>query len=313
LKIVVTGGLGFIGSNFIIHLITENSDIEIINIDKMGVGANLNNLQSIEGNPRYKFVKGDISEEGTVKEIISDADMVLNFAAETHVDRSISDPKSFLESNFFGTFNLLEAQRQSGRNIRHIQISTDEVYGDILSGSHDENDKMRPSNPYSATKGAADLLCLAYTRTCGQDIVITRCTNNFGPRQYSEKLIPKTIHRALNDDKIPIYGTGQNKRDWLYVVDHCRAINMLMEKGKSGETYNISADNEYSVNHIVGIILDYMGKPRSLMEYVEDRPGHDVRYSLDSSKIRKLGWKPEYMFTEALHTTIDWYRNNTDW
>jgi dTDP-glucose 4,6-dehydratase len=313
MKILVTGGLGFIGSNFIINYLSEDKPDEIINIDKMGVGANIENIKKLQDSNRYNFVKGDISERGAIQEVIHDIDIVLNFAAETHVDRSIYDPEPFIESNIFGTYNLLEAERKTGKDIKHIQISTDEVYGDILLGSHSEKDAIRTSNPYSASKGAADLICLAYERTYGMDIIISRCTNNFGPRQYPEKLIPKTIHGALNNYKIPIYGTGENTRDWIFVLDHCNAVILLMDKGKKGQIYNIAAGNEFSVNYIVRMILDIMDKPKSLIKYVKDRPGHDVRYSLDSSKIRELGWKSEYQFNIALTETIDWYKNNPDW
>jgi dTDP-glucose 4,6-dehydratase len=313
MKIFVTGGLGFIGSNFIIHQMQTNPEFTVFNVDKMGLGANSINLKNIQGKPRYKLIKSDISKKLDCKNLFYDIDVVVNFAAETHVDRSISDPEPFIESNILGTYNLLETERKIDRDIKHIKVSTDEVYGDILSGSHKEDDIMQPSNPYSASKGAADLICLSYARTYGLDIIITRCTNNFGPRQFPEKLIPKTIHRALNNKEIPIYGTGKNKRDWLYVKDHCRALRLLMNKGEKGEIYNISAGNEFSVNQIVKMILDYMDKPMSLIKYMKDRPGHDVRYSLDSSKIRELGWKPEYPFNEALIRTIKWYEDNPDW
>ncbi|MHA1788202.1 MAG: dTDP-glucose 4,6-dehydratase [Candidatus Helarchaeota archaeon] len=312
LKYLVTGGFGFIGSNFIINLLSEGKYF-VVNVDKIGVGANLQSLEKHEENPFYKFKKMDISNKHELDQLEDSIDVIVNFAADTHVDRSINDPKPFLENNYLGTFNLLEAIRKSNRNIQYIQISTDEVYGDILEGSFTETSQLNPSNPYSATKAAADLLCNSYQRTYGLDIKITRCTNNFGPNQFPEKLIPKTILRALNDRKIPVYGTGKNIRDWLYVQDHCEAIKTVIDKGKSGEVYNISSGNEKTVLDIVHIILDYLDKPESLITYVEDRPGHDLRYSLDSAKLRKLGWKPKHSFEEAIKQTIDWYLENPEW
>jgi len=251
MKLLVTGGLGFIGSNFIIQSLSNHPDHEIINIDKIGIGANPENLKKLENRNRYRFIKGDISNPKLVQEAIKDVDVVVNFAAETHVDRSISNPNPFIESNYIGTFNLLEAERKMDRKIRHIQISTDEVYGDITKGSFTETDNLRPSNPYAATKAAADLLCNAYARTYGMNIVVTRCTNNYGPYQFPEKLIPKTILRAINNLKIPVYGTGEAIRDWLYVLGHCAAIENMMNKGKRGEVYNVSAGNEVKVIDIV--------------------------------------------------------------
>jgi len=240
--------------------------------------------------------------------------MKLLFAAETHVDRSIVDPTPFMQSNIIGTFHLLEAERKSNKPKRHIQISTDEIYGEISEGSFNEEYMLKPSNPYSASKASADMLCQAYHRTYGLDIIITRCTNNFGPYQFPEKLIPKTIIRAQKNLPIPIYGTGEAIRDWIYVLDHCEAIDRVLNKGKSGKIYNISSGNEFSTLTIVKKILEALKKPEDLKTYVEDRPGHDFRYSLDSSKIRKeLGWKPKLTFESALGKTIEWYVNNEWW
>ena len=314
MKVLVTGGLGFIGSNLIRFILDNYRDIDIINVDNMSYGSNPNNLRDVESNSRYEFVKGDIRDKGLVNKLIRNVDVVLNVAAETHVDRSISNPRIFIESNTIGVFNILEAARLYNPGVRIVQVSTDEVYSDILEGSYTEEDRLRPSSPYSASKAAADLFCLAYHRTYGLDVIVTRCTNNFGPYQFPEKLIPKTIIRASMDMKVPIYGTGKNVRDWLFVLDHCKALAMVMERGRSGEIYNISSGNELENIVLVRKILDMLGKDESLIEFVEDRPGHDLRYSIDSSKIRhELGWKPEYDFDEALEYTVKWYLENDWW
>lgn len=314
MKLLVTGGLGFIGSNFIRQTLSNPLNYEIINIDKIGIGANLKNLKELDNRKGYHFIKGDISDPKLVQEAIKDVDVVVNFAAETHVDRSISNPTPFIESNYIGTFNLLEAERKLDKPLRHIQISTDETYGDITQGSFKEEDRLKPSNPYAATKAAADMLCHACHRTYGLDIIVTRCTNNFGPYQFPEKLIPKTIIRAQKNRPIPVYGTGENVRDWIYVQDNCEAIDLTLTKGKPGEIYNISSGNELSVKIVVEKILDVLDKPRDLITYVEDRPGHDIRYSLDSSKIRnELGWKPKHSFDSALQKTVEWYLKNESW
>jgi len=313
MNLLVTGGLGFIGSNFIQNLLTT-TDYNVTNIDKIGIGANQENLKNHITNPNYRFIKTDITQKASLSQLINETDVVIHFAAETHVDRSINDPTPFLESNIIGTFNLLEAERKLNKPIRHIQISTDETYGDITKGSFKEEDRLKPSNPYSATKAAADMLCHAYHRTYGLDIIVTRCTNNFGPHQFPEKLIPKTIIRAQKNLQIPVYGTGENIRDWIYVMDHCEAIDLILRKGRTGETYNISSGNELSVITIAKKILDILDKPEELITFVEDRPGHDVRYSLDSSKIRReLGWKPRHSFEEVLEKTVEWYMENDWW
>ena len=280
----------------------------------MGYGSNPANLRDLENDTRYDFVRGDIADYKLVKKIIMDVDAVINVAAETHVDRSISDPRAFLQSNTIGVFNILEALRRENKDTKLVQVSTDEVYGDILEGSFKENDRLFPSNPYSASKASADMFCLAYHRTYDLNITITRCTNNFGPYQFPEKLIPKTIIRANLNLKIPVYGSGKNVRDWIYVIDHCEALEKALFKGKSGEIYNISAGNEYQNIEVVKRILQIMDKPEDLIEFVADRPGHDVRYSLDSSKIRnELGWRPRYSFDEALEETVNWYLDNEKW
>ena len=305
MKILVTGGLGFIGSNFVRY----NADkAEIVVVDALKYGSNENNLKDLD----CKFVKGDICDYDLMAELVKDADAIVNFAAETHVDRSISNPYAFIESNVIGTYTLLEAMRKGNPEARLVHIGTDEVYGDIEKGSFKEDDMLKPSSPYSASKASADMFVLAYARTYGLNAVITRCTNNYGPYQFPEKLIPKAILRAKMDMKIPIYGTGKNVRDWIYVNDHCEAINLVLDKGKKGEIYNISSGEEKTNLEVVSEILRIMDKP-DLIEFVEDRPGHDVRYSLDSSKIRGLGWKPKHGFEDGLKETVEWYLENEWW
>ena len=310
MKILVTGGLGFIGSNFVRYLVEEaraNVD-DIVVVDALKYGSNENNRKDLE----YKFVKGDICDYESMAELVKGVDAIVNFAAETHVDRSISNPYAFIESNVIGVFTILEAMRKVNPEARLVHVSTDEVYGDIEKGSFKEDDVLKPSSPYSASKASADLFVLAYVRTYGLNAVITRCTNNYGVYQFPEKLIPKAIIRAKMDMKIPIYGTGKNVRDWIYVKDHCEAINLVLEKGERGEIYNISSGEEKTNLEVVSEILRIMEKP-DLVEFVEDRPGHDIRYSLDSSKIRKLGWKPKHSFKEGLKETVGWYLENEWW
>ena len=313
MKVLVTGGLGFIGSNFIRYLLERYSSIEIINVDAMKYGSNPLNLKDIKDDERYKFIKGDICDYELISKLVKDVDVIVNFAAESHVDRSIANPYSFLQSNVVGVFVILEAIRKKNREVKFIQISTDEVYGEILKGSFKEEDRLKPSSPYSASKAAADMFVLAYSRTYGIHAVITRCTNNYGPYQFPEKLIPKTIIRASMNLKIPIYGTGKNIRDWIYVLDHCEAIDLVMKEGEKGEIYNISSGEEKTNLEVVKTILSIMGKDESLIEFVEDRPGHDLRYSLDSSKIRELGWKPKHSFKEGIRKTVEWYMQNEWW
>ena len=314
MKILVSGGLGFIGSNFIHHIQKNFPQYSVINLDAELLGANRKNLSEFENSSNYEFILGNINDKRLVEKIILDVDGVINFAAESHVDRSISDSKPFLESNIMGVYTLLDSIRIKNEKCRFVQISTDEVFGSIDTGYSKENDAFNPSNPYSASKASAEMICQSYVKTYGLDIVITRCTNNFGPRQFPEKVIPKTIIRAEKNMKIPIYGNGENIRDWLYVDDHCEAIMKVFEQGKTGESYNISGSNEISNIILVEKILEYMKKPKDLIYYVEDRPGHDLRYGLDSSKIRnELGWKPKRKFNEALEETIKWYQENRRW
>ena len=314
MRILVTGGLGFIGSNFIRSILSNYPEFEITNLDKIGIGSNATNLEDMPREARYNFIKGNINNLDLMNDLVKDFDFVVNFAAETHVDRSISNPCSFFENNTTGTLTILEAMRKSKKKVKLIQVSTDEVYGDIDHGSFSEADILRPSSPYSASKAAGDLAILSYYRTYDIDAVICRCTNNFGSYQFPEKLIPKIIIRASLNLKIPIYGNGKNVRDWIYVLDHCKALTSLLKKGKAGEIYNISSGNEYKNIEIVKMILQIMDKDDSLIDYVEDRPGHDTRYSLDSSKLmEKTGWKPNSNFKEAIKETVNWYLKNELW
>ncbi len=314
MKLLVTGGLGFIGSNFCRHVLKKYPEYELINVDKIGIGANPANLRDIEDDKRYTFVKGDVCNPQLLHKLIRDVDAVVNIAAETHVDRSITDPYMFLQNNTVGTFTILDAIQKHNKKAKLVHVSTDEVYGQALEGSFTENDPLHPSNPYSASKAAADMFVLAYHKTYGLNVSITRCTNNFGPYQLPEKLIPKTIIRALRNLPVPIYGSGTNIRDWIYVQDHCEAIDEVLREGKAGEVYNVSAGNETANVEIAKKILALLHKPESLITFVEDRPGHDVRYSLDSTKARStLGWKPKYSFEQSLESTVRWYVENEQW
>lgn len=312
MKLLVTGGLGFIGSNFIIHILKNLHDFTIINVDAELYGSNPKNVYEVKNSENYEFVKGDITDTKLMKKLISDCDAVVNFAAQSFVDRSISDANPFLESNVKGVFTLLEILRFTKKRLVHI--STDEVFGSLKSESANESYKFNPSSPYAATKASAELLINSYVVTYDCDCVITRCTNNYGPRQFPEKLIPKTITLANKRKKIPVYGNGKNIRDWIFVDDHCDAITKILMKGKSGESYNVSANNELDNLTIVKKILSMMGKSADLIEFVEDRPGHDFRYSLNSSKIKKqLGWSVKTDFEKGLEKTIKWYLSHSDW
>jgi dTDP-glucose 4,6-dehydratase len=313
-RILVTGGAGFIGNNYIRYLLENHSQIAIINLDRLSTGSNLGSLGDFEHLKHYRFIKGDISDGKLMQKLLREVDSIVNFAAESHVDRSIADPSSFITTNTLGVHSILEAIRKSRNNIRLVQVGTDEEYGEILEGSFNEEGSLKPSSPYAASKAAASMLVHAYHRTYGIDAIITRCTNNFGPYQFPEKLIPKTIIRAKLGLRIPVYGSGRNVRDWIYVEDHCEAIDTVLLHGKAGEVYNVSSGRELDNIEVVSSVLGIMGKPEGLIEYVEDRPGHDVRYSLDSSKIRnQLGWKPRHKFREALAKTVDWYLKNERW
>ena len=309
MKLLVTGGLGFIGSNFILDVLSRFPNYEIINIDAEIEGSSHHNLKDVKKNKKYKFVKGNITNQLLVDNLISKVDLVVNFAAESHVDRSITSPKNFIKSNIMGVFTILESVRKHKRKL--IQISTDEVFGSIVKGSANEHFVFNPSSPYSSSKASAELLVKSYVKTYGVEATVTRCTNNFGPRQHFEKLIPRTILFAQNDQKIPIYGSGKAIRDWIYVQDHCNAILEIIHKGSWGESYNISANNEIDNLTIVKKILKILDKPSDFFYYVEDRPGHDLRYSLDSSKITNhLKWKTKFVFDDALEKTVNWYLSN---
>ena len=311
MKLLVSGGLGFIGSNFIIKLLKESNDYEILNIDAELYGADHRNLSQIENSEKYEFIKGNITNKKFMEEQIKKCDAVVNFAAESFVDRSISDANPFLVSNIRGAFTILDIITKEKK--RMIQISTDEVFGSLSTGTANEDSKFHPSSPYAATKAAAELLINSYSITYGSDVIITRCTNNYGPRQFLEKLIPKVIALAYNDKKIPVYGNGSNIRDWIFVNDHCEAVQLALEKGKSGESYNISANNEIDNLTVIKKILELMNKSEDLIEFVEDRPGHDLRYSMNSDKIIKnLDWKLKSDFESGLKITIEWYLQNPE-
>lgn len=312
--ILVTGGAGFIGSNFIKYMLRKYPDYNIINLDKLTYAGNLSTLEDIANHPNYKFVQGDICDVQLVESLVKDCMMIVNFAAESHVDRSIKNPSVFVETNVLGTQVLLDAGLKYDVN-RYLQISTDEVYGSLgPTGYFTESTPLSPRSPYSSSKAGGDLLVNAYYHTYGFPAVITRCSNNYGPYQFPEKLIPFFIKNAMSDKPLPIYGDGLNIRDWLFVEDHCSAIDVVLHKGKVGEVYNIGGNNEKTNLEITKIILQYLRKPESLITFVVDRLGHDRRYAIDSSKIqRELGWTPKHHFEEGIIKTIEWYLNNKEW
>jgi dTDP-glucose 4,6-dehydratase len=312
--LLVTGGSGFIGSNFIHHMLARHPDLDIINLDVLTYAGNPANLQDIQDDPRYTFVKGDICDASLVSAVMREhaIDTVVHFAAESHVDRSIADGSAFVRTNVLGTQTLLEAAHMHGVG-RFVHISTDEVYGSTVDGSFRETDNLNPSSPYSSSKAGSDLLARSYYITYGLPVIVTRCTNNYGPYQFPEKLIPLFVTKLLQGKKVPVYGTGKNIRDWLYVLDHCRAIDFVLQHGEPGEVYNIGGGEEKTNLEITHRILNLLGKDESCIEYVEDRPGHDLRYSLDYTKLRSLGWEPEYDFETALKATVRWYVENEGW
>jgi dTDP-glucose 4,6-dehydratase len=312
MKLLVTGGAGFIGSNFICHMLGSHPDIGIVNLDDLTYAGNLNNLKDSETDTRYSFIRGDICDTSVTESAMSGVDAVVNFAAETHVDRSITDPSAFVRTNLLGTNVLLECAKKWGIKT-FIHISTDEVYGSRKTGSFTENDPLHPSSPYAASKAGSDLLALSYYTTYDLPVIVTRCTNNFGPYQFPEKLIPLFITNLINKKKVPVYGTGKNVRDWIHVNDHCRAIDFLLTHGKPGNIYNIGGGNERSNLEITERILGKLNSSHSMIDYVQDRRGHDFRYSLDCSRIRAMGWSPVYSFEDALDDTISWYRKNAWW
>ncbi|WP_339243660.1 dTDP-glucose 4,6-dehydratase [Paenibacillus sp. FSL F4-0243] len=315
MKLLITGGAGFIGSNFVLYVLQQHPDYQIINVDALTYAGNLENLKSIENHPNHKFVKADITDVQAMDALFSrGVDVVVNFAAESHVDRSILEPEVFVKTNVLGTQVLLDAAKKYDVT-KFVQVSTDEVYGSLgATGLFTEETPLTPNSPYSASKAGGDLLVRAYHETFGLPVNITRCSNNYGPYQFPEKLIPLMISRALADQALPVYGDGMNIRDWLYVEDHCSAIDLVIHKGVNGEVYNIGGNNERTNVHIVNTVLQELGKPDSLITYVQDRPGHDRRYGIDPTKImNELGWKPKHTFETGIKETIQWYLNNREW
>ncbi|PZR62255.1 MAG: dTDP-glucose 4,6-dehydratase [Chloroflexi bacterium] len=311
-RLLVTGGAGFIGSTWVRQVLRNNPDVRVTVLDKLTYAGNPANLREIEDDPRYRFVKGDITDRDLVSELAGEVDTIVNFAAESHVDRSIEEPDAFIRTDVLGTHVLLEAARRAGHR-RYLQISTDEVYGDVAHGASVETDPLRPRSPYSASKASGDLLVSAYFTTYGLATLITRASNNFGPHQYPEKLIPLFITNALDDEPLPLYGDGRQVRDWLYVEDHCAAISLVLERGEPGSTYNVGGGSQITNLELTEMVLSELGKPRSLIRHVEDRPGHDRRYAIDSSRVRALGWRPQRTLREALAETVGWYVEHPEW
>ena len=314
MKLLVTGGAGFIGSCYVRHILKKHPDYKIINLDALTYCGNIENLDDVKDNPNYQFVHGNICDRDLVRDLISQVDCVVNFAAESHVDNSIKHPEIFVETNVQGTLNLLQASKELGIE-RYLQVSTDEVYGTLgKTGYFYETTPLAPNSPYSASKASADMLVRAYHETYKMPVLNTRCSNNYGPYQYPEKLIPFFISQLLKGEKVPVYGDGLNVRDWLYVYDHCEAIDVVLHKGKIGEVYNIGGHNEKTNMEITHLILEAMGKDESSIKYVEDRLGHDRRYAISNDKITsELGWAPSITFEEGIKLTIDWYLNNQEW
>ena len=311
MKILVTGGAGFIGSNFVDYILKHHQDYRVLVLDKLTYAGGVDNLRQAEDNPGFRFIQGDICDQSLDDELVLDSDLVINFAAETHVDRSIQTPDVFLHTNILGTHCLLEAARKHRK--KFVQISTDEVYGSRDKGGFTEDDPLNPSSPYAASKAAADLLALSYHRTYGLPVKIIRCSNNYGPRQYPEKLLPLFITRALRGERLPLYGDGLHHREWTYVEDNCRAIDLILQKGKDGQIYNISSRAELANIQLIQKVLRLLDKSEDLVEFVGDRPGHDRRYSLSTKRLASLGWKPAFSLSQGLELTVKWYLKNRDW
>ena len=311
--VLVTGGAGFIGSNFVRHALQAHPDWRVTTLDKLTYAGRLENLKGVLDHPRHEFVKGDIADAEVAAPLVKAAEIVVHFAAETHVDRSIMSAGEFLTTDVFGTFVLLEAAREAPRLQRFVQISTDEVYGSVAEGSSTESDELKPRNPYSASKAGADRLAYSYWATFDVPVVITRASNNYGPHQFPEKVIPLFITNAIDDVPVPLYGDGLNVRDWLHVADHCRALDVVIEAGTSGEVYNIGGGNHVTNIDLTRQILRLTGKAEALIRPVQDRLGHDRRYSLDTTKLRSLGWQPAVRFEQGLADTVEWYRHNEWW
>jgi len=315
-RVLVTGGCGFIGSNFVRLLLAEEPRAEIVNLDALTYAGNPRNLEDLAAGPRYRFVRGDIRDPDTVEPLVAEADWLVNFAAETHVDRSTKEPGDFIQTNVFGTFVLLDALRRAGRRARFLQIGTDEVYGDVPHGFPDEEAQLHPSSPYSAAKAGGDLQALAFHRTFELDVIVSRCTNNYGPYQYPEKLVPLFATNALDDQPLPLYDGGTQIRDWLWVDDHCRALLLLLREGRAGEIYNVGANQTPEVNNgeLTRMILSASDKPATLIDPVVGlRPGHDQRYAVSTAKLRALGWRPTLSLEEGIARTVAWYRARRDW
>jgi dTDP-glucose 4,6-dehydratase len=312
-KVLITGGAGFIGSNFVRHAIGRHRDWHITTLDKLTYAGRLENLKDVLEHPRHTFVQGDVIESSISAPLVAESEIVVHFAAETHVDRAILSGGDFITTDVYGTFVLLEAARNARRLRRFIQISTDEVYGSVAEGASRETDELKPRNPYSASKAGADRLAYSFWATYEVPVVIVRASNNYGPYQFPEKLIPLFITNAIDDRPLPLYGDGRQVRDWLHVSDHCQALDLVIERGQNGEVYNVGGGNEVANVDLTRRLLDILAKPESLIEPVEDRPGHDRRYALDSSRIRALGWRPEIPFEDGLLDTVEWYRQNEWW
>jgi dTDP-glucose 4,6-dehydratase len=312
-NVLVTGGAGFIGSNFVRHALAQHPDWHVTTLDKLTYAGRLENLHDVKDHPRHTFVRGDVADATVAAPLVADSDVVVHFAAETHVDRSILSAGEFITTDVFGTFVLLEAARQSKRLRRFIQISTDEVYGSVAEGSSRETDELKPRNPYSASKAGADRLAYSYFATFGVPVVITRASNNYGPYQFPEKVIPLFVTNAIDDLQVPLYGDGLNERDWLHVDDHCRAVDLLIDVGENGEVYNVGGGNHVRNVDLTRQILALAGKGEDLIRPVADRPGHDRRYSLDTAKLQALGWRPVVPFEQGLAATVEWYRTNEWW
>jgi len=312
-RVLVTGGAGFIGSNFLRHMVGVHPDWEFVVLDKLTYAGRRENLAGLEGRSGFEFVQGDILDRDVVSRVLPGCTYVVHFAAETHVDRSIHDAGSFIQTDIFGTFILLEEARRSKDLRKFVQISTDEVYGSVESGSSSETDPLMPRNPYSATKAGADRLAYSYFATHGVPVVVTRASNNYGPYQYPEKVIPLFVTNAIDDLPLPLYGDGANVRDWLHVSDHCRAVDLLLKKGQPGETYNVGGGNEVRNIELTRLVLSRLGKPESLIRPVKDRLGHDRRYSLDCAKLKRLGWEPRVPFEDGLTETVGWYKTHEEW
>ena len=312
-NVLVTGGAGFIGSNFVRFAIAAHADWHVTTLDKLTYAGRLENLESVKDHPRHRFVQGDVADAAVSAPLVRESDLVVHFAAETHVDRSIRNAGEFIKTDVYGTFVLLEAARENPTLRRFIQISTDEVYGSVPEGSSRETDELRPRNPYSASKAGADRLAYSYWATYHVPVIVTRASNNYGPNQFPEKIIPLFITNLIDDIPVPLYGDGQNERDWLHVDDHCRGVDLLIDQGISGEVYNIGGGNQVKNVDLTHRILELVGKPASLIKPVADRPGHDRRYSLDTGKLESLGWKPLERFEDALAKTVAWYRENERW